>query len=60
MAIGPAADFFAGHFVQAPGINAAFAHVFAYKAYWLKLALFGDVFERVRSEYVDPVSSLTY
>ena len=55
VAVGPASDLIAGHFVHAPGMNAAFAQETDRANTYRLLALFGDVFERVRSEYVDPV-----
>ena len=56
VAIGPASDLIAKHLVRGLGINAAFAQVTDRANTYRLLTLFGDVFERVRSEYVDPVS----
>jgi len=57
VAVGPVSRLIAGH--VGLGVNAAFAQE-SYRAdtYQL-LALFGDAFERVRLEYVDPVSDKT-
>jgi carboxyl-terminal processing protease len=55
-AIGPASGFFARHFVLALGIGAAFAQDTDRANTYRLLTLFGDVFEGVRSQYVDPVS----
>src|SRR6476660_251343 len=56
LAIGPASDLIARHFVRGLGINSAFAQVTDRANSYRLLTLFGDVFERVRNEYVDPVS----
>ena len=56
VAIGPASGLIAPHFVRGLGINSAFAQVTDRANTYRLLSLFGDVFERVRSEYVDPVS----
>ena len=56
VAIGPASDLIAKHLVRGLGINAAYAQVTDRANTYRLLALFGDVFERVRGEYVDPVS----
>ena len=56
MAIGPASGLIARHFLGSVGINAAFAQDTDRANTYRLLTLFGDVFERVRSEYVDPVS----
>jgi carboxyl-terminal processing protease len=57
VAIGPVSRLIAGH--VGLGVNAAFAQG-SYRADTYKLlALFGDAFERVRLEYVDPVSDKT-
>ncbi len=56
VAIGPASDLIARHFMRSLGINAAFAQVNDRGNTYRLLTLFGDVFERVRSEYVDPVA----
>ena len=56
VAIGPASDLIAKHLVRGLGINAAYAQVTDRANTYRLLTLFGDVFERVRSEYVDPVS----
>ena len=50
--IGPAFGLIARHF----GVNAAFAQNSDRADTYRLLALFGDVFERVRLDYVDPVS----
>ena len=55
VAIGPAYNLIV-HSVPALGIEAAFAQDSGRASTYRLLALFGDVFERVRSEYVDPVS----
>jgi len=54
VAIGPASGLIARHFDL--GVNAAFAQDSGRANTYRLLALFGDVFERVRLEYVDPVS----
>jgi carboxyl-terminal processing protease len=54
-AIGPASGLIASHFVPDLGINAALAQDTDRANTYRLLSLFGDVFERVRSEYVDPV-----
>jgi carboxyl-terminal processing protease len=56
VAIGPASDPIARHFLRAIGINAAFAQDTDRASTYRLLTLFGDAFERVRSQYVDPVS----
>ena len=56
VAIGPASGLIARHFGFALGVNAAFAQDSDRANTYRLLALFGDVFERVRLEYVDPVS----
>jgi carboxyl-terminal processing protease len=56
VAIGPASDLIAKHLVRGLGINAAYAQVTDRANTYRLLTLFGDVLERVRSEYVDPVS----
>ena len=56
VAIGPASGLIASHFVSGLAINAAFAQDTDRANTYRLLTLFGDVFERVRSEYVDPVS----
>ena len=55
VAIGPAYNLIV-NFVSALGIEAAFAQDSDRASTYRLLALFGDVFERVRSEYIDPVS----
>ena len=55
-AIGPAAGRIARHLGLALGVNAAFAQDSDRADTYRLLALFGDAFERVRSDYVDPVS----
>jgi carboxyl-terminal processing protease len=54
--IGPASGLIARHFLGSVGISAAFAQDTDRADTYRLLTLFGDVFERVRSEYVDPVS----
>ena len=56
VAIGPASGLFASHFVRGLAINSAFAQDTDRANTYRLLTLFGDVFERVRSQYVDPVS----
>ena len=56
MAIGPVSSLIASHFVLDLGISAAFAQDTDRANTYRLLTLFGDVFERVRSQYVDPVS----
>ena len=55
-AIGPAANLIAGGFPRALGIHTALAQDTDRTATYGLLSLFGDVFERVRRDYVDPVS----
>ena len=55
LAIGPVSDMVAKHFLVAFG-NAALAQDTDRANTYRLLDLFGDVFQRVRSEYVDPVS----
>ena len=55
-AIGPASNLIASQFAHGLGINAAFAQDTDRANTYRLLTLFGDVFERVRSDYVDPVS----
>ena len=54
--IGPAPGLIVRHFVGSLGVNAALAQDTDRANTYRLLTLFGDVFERVRSEYVDPVS----
>jgi carboxyl-terminal processing protease len=54
VAIGPTSSLMTRHFDL--GVNAAFAQDSDRANTYRLLALFGDVFERVRLEYVDPVS----
>jgi carboxyl-terminal processing protease len=54
--IGPASGLIARRFLGSVGISAAFAQDTDRANTYRLLTLFGDVFERVRSEYVDPVS----
>jgi carboxyl-terminal processing protease len=54
--IGPASDLIARHFLGSLGISAALAQDTDRADTCRLLTLFGDVFERVRSEYVDPIS----
>src|ERR1700733_282727 len=56
MAIGPVSSLIASHFVLDLGISAAFAQDTDRANTYRLLTLFGDVFGRVRSQYVDPVS----
>ena len=56
MAIGPASGLIARQFAANLGINAALAQDTDRANTYRLLTLFGDVFERARSEYVDPVS----
>ena len=57
MAIGPVSSLIASYFVSGLAINAALAQDTDRANTYLLLTFFGDVFERVRSEYVDPVSN---
>jgi carboxyl-terminal processing protease len=54
--IGPASGLIVRHFVGSLGVNAALAQDTARANTYRLLTLFGDAFERLRSEYVDPVS----
>jgi carboxyl-terminal processing protease len=54
--IGPAAGLIGRHFGTDLGIGAAFAQDSSRADTYRLLTLFGDVFERVRAEYVDPVT----
>jgi carboxyl-terminal processing protease len=56
VAIGPVSDLIARHFGFAFGVSAAFAQDSDRINTYRLLTLFGDVFEQVRLEYVDPVS----
>jgi carboxyl-terminal processing protease len=56
VAVGPASSLITSYFVGGLAINAAFAQDTDRTNTYRLLTLFGDVFERVRSEYVDPVS----
>src|ERR1700733_8061897 len=57
VAIGPASGLIARHFGYDFGINSALAQDSSNRADTYRLlTLFGDVFERVRAEYVDPVT----
>ena len=57
IAIGPASGVIAHHLGYRFGITSAFAQDSSGRADTYRLlTLFGDVFERVRAEYVDPVS----
>ena len=56
VAIGPVYGLIASDFVRALGVSAAFAKDSDRANTYRLLTLFGDVFERARSEYVDPVS----
>jgi carboxyl-terminal processing protease len=55
-AIGPSSGLIARHFGPTLGVNAAFAQDSDRANTYRLLALFGDVFEQVRLDYVDPVS----
>jgi carboxyl-terminal processing protease len=55
MAIGRVSSLIASYFVSGLAINAALAHDTDRTNTYRLLTLFGDVFQRVRSEYVDPV-----
>ena len=57
VAIGPATGLIARQFAANLGINAALAQDTDRANTYRLLTLFGDAFERVRSEYVDPVSN---
>ena len=54
--IGPASGLIARHFLRSLSISAAFAQDTDRANTYRLLTLFGDVFEKVRSQYVDPVS----
>jgi carboxyl-terminal processing protease len=54
--IAPASGLIARHFLGNLGISTAFAQDIDRDNTYRLLTLFGDVFERARSEYVDPVS----
>jgi carboxyl-terminal processing protease len=56
VAVGPATGLIASRFALNLGINAALAQDTNRTNTYRLLTLFGDVFERVRNEYVDPVS----
>ena len=56
VAIVPASGLITRHFGPALGVNAAFSQGGDRADTYRLLGLFGDVFERVRLEYVDPVS----
>ena len=56
VAIGPVSRLIARHVGFALGVNAALAQDSDRANTYRLLALFGDVFERVRLDYVDPVS----
>jgi carboxyl-terminal processing protease len=55
-AVSPMSGVIAGYFKRAFGVSAAFAQDSDRDNTYRLLALFGDVFERVRLDYVDPVS----
>lgn len=55
-AVGPVANLIAGGFPRALGIRTALAQDTDRISTYRLLSLFGDVFERVRRDYVDPVS----
>ncbi len=56
LAIGPASGLIARHFGPVFRVNAAFAQGSERADTYRLLSVFGDVFEQVRLEYVDPVS----
>jgi carboxyl-terminal processing protease len=56
VAIGPASGLISRHFGIDLGFNSAFAQDADRADTYRLLTLFGDVFERVRAEYVDPVT----
>ncbi|MGA8191841.1 MAG: S41 family peptidase [Acetobacteraceae bacterium] len=56
LAVGPAAGLIGRHSGSDFGISAAFAQDGSRADTYRLLTLFGDVFERVRAEYVDPVT----
>jgi carboxyl-terminal processing protease len=56
VAIGPAAGLLSRHLGFDLGVTAAFAQDGGRADTYRLLTLFGDVFERVRAEYVDPVT----
>src|SRR5579871_4585844 len=56
IAVGPASGLIARHFGDDFGISSALAQDSGRADTYRLLTLFGDVFERVRAEYVDPVS----
>jgi carboxyl-terminal processing protease len=56
IAVGPAAGLIGRQFGSDFGITAAFAQDGSRADTYRLLTLFGDVFERVRAEYVDPVT----
>jgi carboxyl-terminal processing protease len=56
LAVGPAAGLIGRQFGSDFGISAAFAQDGSRADTYRLLTLFGDVFERVRAEYVDPVT----
>jgi carboxyl-terminal processing protease len=56
VAVGPASGLIGRHFGYDFGINAAAAQDSNRADTYRLLTLFGDVFERVRAEYVDPVT----
>ena len=60
VAISPATDFIAKHLVFGLGVNAAYAQAADRANTYRLLTLFGDVFERVRNEYVDPVDRAAF
>ena len=56
VAVGPTSGLIARHFGYDFGINAALAQDSTHADTYRLLTLFGDVFERVRADYVDPVT----
>ena len=55
VAIRPASSLITKHFMGSLGINAAFAEDTDRANTYRLLTLFGDAFEKVRNEYVDPI-----
>ncbi len=56
VAVGPTSGLIARHYGYDFGINSALAQDSAHADTYRLLTLFGDVFERVRADYVDPVT----
>jgi carboxyl-terminal processing protease len=59
VAIDPTSGLIAKHFAPGFGVNGAFAQNSEQPDTYQLLAWFGDAFERVRLEYVDPISDKT-